>query len=488
MKAKSPNEHHHASVAPHRVLGIFVLATLNMAIITSLRNLPLVAQYATASIAYYLIVAIVFIIPTALVAAELATGWPKAGGVYIWVREAFGDRWGFVAVWLQWVHNIPWYPAMLAFVAATLAYGMGAHHLVTNKTYILTVILVGFWSITLFNFLGLKTSGWFSSLAVIIGSILPGFLIIVLGFIWFGSGQTNYLSFQPIDFIPDLSDFRNIVFLTGMLLAFAGLEVTAVHAKEVKNPKKNFPKAIFLSAFFTLILFILGSLAIALVLPQKNISLVAGVMEAFAEIFSIYNLNWLTSVVAFLIVIGAIGELNAWIAGPSKGLFVTARHGNLPPIFQRINKEGVPVNLMIFQALIVSITAIIIIYLPTLSISYWILIALSAQIYLIMYFMMFISAIRLRYTKPKVYRKYRVSEGNLGMWFIAGVGALTSLFGTILGFFPPAQLDIQNVFAYELSLFISIIILFIIPFIIHAFRKPHWMPTIHHNTLHADTE
>ncbi len=123
------------SVKPKRVLGIFVLATLNLAVITSLRNMPLVAKYGLSSVSYYLIAALVFIFPTALVAAELATGWPKAGGVYIWVREAFGERWGLSAVWLQWLHNLPWYPAMLAFVGTLIAYAVKAPHLAQNKTF-----------------------------------------------------------------------------------------------------------------------------------------------------------------------------------------------------------------------------------------------------------------------------------------------------------------------------------------------------------------
>lgn len=471
------------SVKPRRVLGIFVLATLNLAVITSLRNMPLVAQYGLSSISYYLVSALLFILPTALVSAELATGWPKAGGVYIWVREAFGERWGFMAIWLQWVHNLPWYPAMLSFIGTLIAYGVGNQSLLSNKLFTLLVILIGFWGITLFNFFGVKTSGWFSSACVLVGAILPGLFLIVLGIVWLAKGMPLQIEFTWGKTLPDLSELKNIGFMTGMFLAFAGLEVTAVHAKDVKDPRKNFPKAIFLSAIFTLVLFIFGSLAIAIVIPQSEISLVAGIMEAFSKILSYFNMAGFTPIIAFLIAIGAIGELNAWVLGLAKGLFITGRHGSLPPFFQKVNKHNIPTNLLLFQAVIVSIAGAVFLLMDTLSSAYWILIALSAQLYLGMYFLMFIAGIRLRYKKPNVVRKYRISEGNAGMWLIAGMGAVAAIIAIAIGFLPPAQLDIKNIFAYELFMILGFVILSAFPLVIYYYRKPEWMPKIHNDLL-----
>ena len=102
----------------HRVLGVYRLAALTMAAVIGIRNLPQMAEYGWASIGFYGLTTVVFFIPVALVSAELATGWPQRGGIYIWVREAFGGRSGFLAIWMQWVSGIPWYPAVLAFLAA----------------------------------------------------------------------------------------------------------------------------------------------------------------------------------------------------------------------------------------------------------------------------------------------------------------------------------------------------------------------------------
>src|SRR5580658_1287915 len=89
-----------------RVLSIFVLAMLNVSIMASLRNLPLVAEYGLSIVVYFFAVALFFLVPCALISAELATGWPKSGGVYIWIREGLGDRFGFLGIWMQWVHNV----------------------------------------------------------------------------------------------------------------------------------------------------------------------------------------------------------------------------------------------------------------------------------------------------------------------------------------------------------------------------------------------
>lgn len=457
-----------------RVISIFVLAMLNVAIMASLRNLPLVASYGLSALFFFFLVAIFFLLPSALVSAELATGWPKAGGVYIWVREALGDRWGFFGIWMQWVHNVAWYPVILSFVASTLAYVINPA-LIENKVYVVTVVLISFWGMTLINYLGIRTSSWFSTIGVIVGTIIPGIFIILLGISWLVQSQPLQTPISYSALIPDLSKIGNLVFLSGLFLAFTGLEVSAAHAAEVKNPQKNYPRSIILAALITFFVFMLGALAIAFVIPKEKISLVSGLMEAFQEFFSHYHLEWVLPVMAVLLIIGAGAEVNAWILGPVKGLYATSIHGNLPPIFQKLNKHGMPTNLLLFQAIIVTISSMVILHLPTLSSSFWILSVLSAQSYLFMYILMFISAIRLRYSKPHVPRTYRVPYKTKGIWIISSMGFIASIFAIILGFFPPSQIDVGNLVFYESFLMIGLFIMAIIPLIIYQLRKPHWV-------------
>lgn len=461
---------------PKRVIPIFILAMSNVAIMASLRNLPLIAEFGWNAVFFFLIVGIGFLIPCALVSAELATGWPKSGGIYVWVREAFGDRWGFFAVWMQWVHNVSWYPAILSFVAATLAYACGTTWLAANKYFILCIVLVVFWGMTIVNYRGIKTSSIVSTVGVIMGTILPGVIIILLALVWLTQGHPLQIHASASSLLPDFHNFDNIIFMGGFFLTFAGLEVSSGYAGEVKNPQKNYPRSILLAAGITFILLLAGALAIAFVIPKEEISLVSGVMEAFRTMLAKYQLIWMLPVIGVLLAVGSIAEVNSWIMGPVKALYTTSVHGNLPSIFQKQNRHGMPTNLLLFQAIIVTISSLVFLLMPNLSSSYWILSALSAQMYLVMYVFMFAAAIRLRYTRPLVPRAYKIPHPHKGMWFIASLGILSSLFAIIITFYPPKQLHVGSVVFYESFLLGGLLLMILIPLAIYQCKKPHWLP------------
>ena len=170
-----------------------------------------------------------------------------------------------------------------------------------------------------------------------------------------------------------------------------------------------------------------------------------------------------------------MGQVSTWIVGPAKGVLTTAQNGNLPPFFQKVNKNGIPTSLLIIQASLVSVFALLFLLVPSINSSYWMLLDLTILLYLIMYVLMFLAAICLRYTKPDVPRTYRVPGGNAGMWTVVGLGVLTSLFTMSVGFFPPAQLPAGNIAFYETFLNLGILIAVSIPLIIYQFRKPGWV-------------
>ncbi len=458
-----------------KTIGVFVLAMINVVAIASLRGLPAMAEYGLASAFFFILAALIFFIPTALVSAELATGWPKRGGVFVWVKEALGERWGFLAIWLQWIQNVVWYPTVLSFTAATLAYIFNPS-LANNPLYMLAVIVTVYWGATFVDLKGMKLSGKISTIGGLAGTIIPGALIILLGAIWVFGGNPLQIPVSIESFIPDFSNIQNIALAAGVLLSVAGMEMSAVHAQEVKNPQRDYPKAIFLSTIVILTVFILGTLAIAAVVPQAKISLVAGIMEAFTAFFAAYGISWLVPIIAFLITVGAATQVTTWIAGPSRGLLETAKEGELPPFFQKVNKAGMPTNLLYAQGAIVTGLALVFLLMPNVSSSYWILTALTAQIYLLMYVLLFASAIKLRYSQPNVKRAFLVPGGNAGMWLVAGMGLLASLFGILLGYFPPAQLETGNIMVFEAFLLGGMALLAGAPLLIHHFREPSWLP------------
>ncbi len=462
-----------------RKLSVFTLAMINVAAVSSVRNWPTIAEYGFASLFFFAVAAILFFIPVSMVSAELATGWPKTGGIFAWVKEAFGHRTGFLAVWLLWAENVIYYPALLSFIAGTIAYIIKPA-LSQNTYYTLGVILSVFWGTTLANLLGMRASGWISTFGVIAGTIVPGGLIIILGITWFFSGHPIEISMTVGSLLPDMNSLTQLVLFSGVLVALCGLEMSAVHARDVENPQKNYPKAILLSAILVLSLYVLGVLAIAVVIPQKQINLVAGSLQAFSFFVNSYGLNWLTPIIATLLAFGAFGTLSTWIAGPSKGLLGAAQSGDLPPFFRKLNRHGMPVVLLISQGIIVTLFSLVFLVMPTVSSAYWILNAMVAQLYLVMYVLMFAAAIKLRYKRPDVARPYKIPGGKLGIWVVAGLGLTGSASTFFIGFFPPAQIATGNTAFYVTFLFLSIALTCLAPTIILWFKKPSWAKPLSH--------
>jgi putative glutamate/gamma-aminobutyrate antiporter len=465
------------SAQDQRILGVFVLAMISVALIAGLRGLPSMAEYGYGSIFFYILVAITFLVPVSLVSAELATGWPVTGGVYVWVKEAFGERWGFMAVWLQWIENVFWYPSQLSFTAGALAY-LFTPSLANNRFYMSMVILVAFWGATFINFKGIKASGMISTVGVIIGTILPGVLIMILAAVWLLKGNPAAVAFKASDLIPDMGNINNLVFAAGAFLTFAGMEVSAVHAKEVRNPQRDYPRAIFLAAFIATAVFVLATLAIAILVPKKDINIVYGIMQAFETFFAKYNMEWMVRVMGVFISIGAIAMVSTWVIGPSKGLFAAGKEGNMPPVFQKTNAKGVPVNVLWGQGVVVTLLALLFFLLPSVQASFWIMIALSTQLYLIMYVMMYAAAIKLRYSHPEVKRAYNVPGGKPGMWIVAGGGAVIAVLVILIGFLPPSQLGhsgLSYTLFYVGFLLLGIVFMVWVPLYAYHRRRPDWI-------------
>ena len=218
-------------------LGVFTLAIMNVTAVVSLRGLPSEAVYGLSSAFYYLFAAIVFLIPTSLVAAELAAMFQdKQGGVFRWVGEAFGKKWGFLAIWLQWIESTIWYPTVLTFGAVSIAFiGMNDAHdmiLASNKYYTLLVVLIIYWLAT---FISLKGLGWVGKVAKIgglVGTIIPASLLIVLGIAYLVMGGHSNLDFHG-NFFPDFSKFDNLVLAASIFLFYAGMEMGGIHVQEV---------------------------------------------------------------------------------------------------------------------------------------------------------------------------------------------------------------------------------------------------------------
>ena len=460
-------------------LSVATLAIMNVTAVVSLRGLPAEAEYGLSSAFYYLFAAIVFLIPTALVAAELAAMFAdKQGGVFRWVGEAFGKRMGFLAIWLQWVESTIWYPTVLTFGAVSLAFiGMNDAHdmaLASNRLYTLVVVLAIYWLATFISLKGMSWVGKVSKIGGLVGTIIPAGLLVVLAIVYLASGGDSQLDFKG-NFFPDFSNFNNLVLASSIFLFYAGMEMGGIHVKDVDNPSVNYPKAVFIGSFITVLIFVLGTFSLGIIIPKSEINLTQSLLVGFDRYFDFIRASWLSPIIAIALAFGVLAGVLTWVAGPSKGIFAVGRAGYLPPFFQKTNSIGVQKNILFIQGGIVTLLGLLFVVMPSVQSFYQILSQLTVLLYLIMYLMMFAAAIYLRYNMKKANRPFRIgSKGNGLMWLIAGVGFLGSLLAFVLSFIPPGQIAVGSNAMWYSVLVIGCIVVVAAPLIIYAMRKPSW--------------
>ena len=454
-------------------LNTFLLTGIFISTILSIRNWPLCAEYGLSSLVMILIAFAAFLIPVALVSAELATGWPEKGGVFSWIREAFGYKWGFAASWFIWISNVVWYPTILSFIGASITYAFSAE-LAKSPFFLFFTIVSCFWVILYLNLKGTKISGMISSICLFLGTFVPGILIILFASIWIFSGHSSQMTLSVSKIVPKITGVNDLVFMAGLLLGFSGMEMPAVHVNEVDNPKRNFPRAIFFSSLVIIVMSILGTFSIGVIIPQDTINLVTAPLDAIAFFLNEQNLSWIISPMVVLIAIGAFGGVSTWVMGPSKSLLEAAQHCRLPSFVTRTNDKGMPFGIFVIQGAIVTLFSFVFLIMPDLNSSFWILTALTSQLYLIGYLFLFAAAIYLRYKRPEVERKFTVSKSNAGMWFVSGVGILSSFFTLMIGFFPPSQISMGSKAFFVTFLIAGIGIFSAIPFWLS--RDHTWAP------------
>lgn len=440
---------------------------ISVSAIIALRNLPMAATQGWASIFYFGLSALLFFIPISLVCAELTSGWPERGGVYTWVKQAFGDSSGAFAIWFEWIESVVWLPVVLSFIAGTSAYVINPD-LSNNRFFLLAVMFSVLWGATFLNFLRIETSSWLSTIGIILGSLIPGVAIIGLGLGWLLSGNPLQIEFSLDALVPEIK-LNNFVYFTEILLGFAGIEIAAYHVKETHDPQRTYPKATFIAALTIITIYMFGSLAIAFVVPKDDILYHAGLMQAFQGFMEAFHLSWLLPILAGLSLLGAIALVNTWIIGPSKGLLVSALNDDLPQFTKYTNKHESPVAILLMQAFVGSFLAMSFLFMETVNESYFILNTLASLLILIMYFMVFISAIRLRYKEPDTPRLFKVPGGNFGMLMIGGIGSLSCLAAFFVGFVPPEEFQASTT-KYSLILMLGVILFSAPPFICLAIK------------------
>jgi len=319
---------------------------------------------------------------------------------------------------------------------------------------------------------GVSAIAKLASNGLVIGTLIPGALLVILGVVFLAQGNSSAAPMNASHLLPAWTGIASLVLIVNNFLAYSGMEMNAVHVSSLRRPSSEFPKAMFLAIGLVLLIFILPALAISWVVPAQQLSLTAGVMQAFSSFFSHFGVERLVPLVALALVCASLGGMLTWLAGPSKGLVLIAqREGYMPPFLQQVNEHGVPVHLLVIQGVVTTVIGLMYALIPSVSSAYWILSVMTTQVYLIMYVLMFIAARRLRRNQPQVPRGFRAPWLTL----LCVVGGAASVAAFLIGFVPPSQFGKGNAGAYTLLILAGTGLIGVLPaWLFLTLRKPNW--------------
>lgn len=443
-----------SSVKSTGYISLMALVMMNVTIIGSVANDVQQAYYGLSSITLFIIGAIVFFLPTGLVAAELATGWSQRGGIFRWVGEAMGPGLAFTCLLVLWFQTSINFGSGVATASTTMGFytpdwNWAKSFMDQSHSTLQIIFMVGwlafYWLLTWISTKGVKAFARLTKYGVLIGTFIPLAFMVIFCCIWLAQGNTPNIEITPQAFNPFKSGFNlaTLSLAAGVFFSFAGIDMNAAHIKQLKNPQKEFPRSIFICMILTLVIFIAGTLVIAIVTPESQMNLVYGLFQTYKILGGTIGAPWVYVLFVWAGLGASIASLVTNMAGPSYMLGQAGRSGFLPPKLQSNNKHGMPSKLMYLQMAFMTVIAFLFFLIPNIE-GFVILITQSITIlYMLYYVLMFVSFLKLRHEQPNRPRDFKVPGGKVGAWIVAGFGLAACIFGIVLAIIPPAQISAE---------------------------------------------
>ncbi len=425
-------------------LSIFSLTLITVCSVDSIRNLPAAAIAGSQLFNYFTLALFFFLLPCAIISAWFSN--QSQQGVYGWVKKGLGKQSAFMAIWYQCIQNVLIYPTMLSFIAGTLLYCISPS-LVENKSLLFMSIIFLIWGLTWINLKGIHLSSRFNSFCSIAGLLVPFAIIMLMGLYWW---LTQTQGSQNI--LPEAAPY-SWTSLTAIILSFCGMELAAVHSEESK--KGAFPKAMVISVILIFLSMLFGSIILAMIIPPKQLSFISSIPQLIQLFFTKMHCGHLAFIVNGLIAIGCIGAANNWLIAPIKGLGFAAGEGFLNTRLTELNENKAPAKLLILQAICVSVISTLFLIIPSINASYWIMLNAATQINLLMYLLLFISAIKVIFSEQSSNKAKILISACLGLLGI-GISLIVSLT-------PPPSLQMDSQISYSLFGILFLIMTTLIP-------------------------
>lgn len=465
---------------PKQLLTFFGFFAITASMVMTVYEYPTFASSGLHLVFFLVVGGILWFLPVAMCAAEMATveGW-KSGGIFAWVGNMLGKRWGFAALFYQWFQITVGFVTMAFFILAAFAYVVKWDALYNNPLVMFFGVAVIVWALTLTQLGGSKLTEKISKIGFIGGIVLPVSVLLIGLIAYFATGGASQLKFSAGAIIPDFTKVDTLVIFASFILAYMGVEASASHVNELENPNRNYPLAMIVLCALAIVLDAIGGMAVATTLPAATLNgnMSFGVIEAFEAIFAThFGMGWIVFAVALLLALGVLAEISAWIVGPSRALLDAAKEGILPPSFAKVNKHGVSVKTVVIQAILVTFWDAVLCGSMALSggssssVAYLTAIGLTVVIYLVAYVLFFLAYFKLIFKHQDLKRSFQLPGGTPFKAIVAGMGMFMTVATLVVSFFPSSSLSAQANTVYEITLALSFAVSVAIPFVIYGLR------------------
>jgi amino acid transporter len=390
----------HAPLSLPRVMTLRDVVLFNITAIVGLRWLTTASAFGPASLLLWLLAMVTFFLPSAAAVRELADQDPGEGGIYRWVRTAFGPRHGFTAGWGYWVNNLVYFPSLLLTTAAIAAYAGGTRfvHLEESKLFVAAFSLGILWIALGMNLVGLRVGKWVQNLGAY-GTWVPALIFVLLA-AWSLATFGSATSFAPAHLLPRDFDYSLVSFFATMTFAFAGLELAPTLGGEIHDPAATLRRGILVSGVAIVVMYLLGTAALLVALPAETVSITNGIPQAAAAIAARLDapgLGPIAALIAVLLVVGNLGGVGAWLAGTARIPFVAGVDAVLPPAFGRVHPRWrTPYVALLVQAGVATVFVLAGLVGSTVRDAYVALTDTTIVLYFIPYLYLFASYLRLR--------------------------------------------------------------------------------------------
>jgi amino acid transporter len=438
-----------------KTMGFWDVLLFNIATVLGPRWIAAAGHNGTSSVSLWVIAAVFFFVPGALVINELSSRFPEEGGLYVWSKEAFGDFHGFIAGWTYWIYTVFYFPGLLLASASMSAYifaGKGAE-LAQDRTFLLTVSLVLLLVAVVLNIIGLNIGKWLQN-AGGVGTYVPLLLLAAVALlVYFKHGSMTHFTWANM---APIWNWDTVNFWSQIAFAFTGLELVSSMSEEVRDPRRTLPRAVFGAGALIAFMYIAGTFAILTLVPAVDLDPRSGVFHAITAGSIVLKIGFLGVLAAVLVSVGNAGGVGSTVAGIARVPFVVGIDRYLPRAFGKIHpKWKTPYISILVQAGVSGAILLLSQINQTTRGAYQILIDAAIILYFIPFLYMFAGAIKLAYRKDRAANEHAVlvPGGIPGVWLMGGLGFVVVLVGIFVSLVPPG--DTANKFSFDVELIVG---------------------------------